>query len=76
MELPQPPRHHHHLKVRLQERSVQLSLHDRVVLHLRQCLHFPHRLLLRLLALFGRRVRTRRHPIPHLSIRHEVRRRP
>lgn len=76
MELPQPPRHHHHLKVRLQERSVQLSLRDRVALHLRQCLHFPQRVLLRLLALLSRRVRTRRHPILHLSIRHEVRRRP
>ena len=76
MELSQPPQHHHHPKVRLQERLVQLSLRDRVVLHLHQCLHFPQRVLLCLLVLLGRRVRIRRHPILHLSIRHEVRRRP
>lgn len=48
MEVLLPALHHHHPKVRLQEWLVQLNLRDRVVLHLRQCLHFPQRLLRRL----------------------------
>lgn len=48
MEVLLPALHHHHPKVRLQEWLVQLNLRDRVLLHLRQCLHFPQRLLRRL----------------------------
>ena len=74
MERLQPSLYRHHPKVRLQEWSVQLDLPGRVVVHLRQCLHFLRRLL-RLSMLLGRRSRTRRYPSLHLSIRHKVRRR-
>ena len=76
MERLRPPLSHHHPKARLRERLVQLNLHDRIVLFLRQFLRFPQQGLLRLSMLLDRRLRIRHHPTQHLSIRHEVRHRP
>lgn len=75
MEALQPPLPLHHPKVRLQEWSVQLDLHGRVVLHLRQCHHFLRRWLLRLSMLLSWESPIRCHPTLHISIRREVSRR-